>query len=74
MVCWASSLVELGEASSKYQDEKIRGIRSRRVQCDEFWSLVGSKEKNTSEEKKSQGCGDCWSWTALDADTKLTIS
>jgi hypothetical protein len=29
---------ELGEARSKFQDEKVRGIRSKRVQCDEIWS------------------------------------
>src|SRR5216117_1557630 len=57
-------LVEVGEACSKYQDEKIRGIRSRRVQCDEICSFIGSKEKNTREEKKAQGWGDCWTWTA----------
>ena len=44
------------------------------MQCDEIWSFVGSKEKNTSTEKKAEGCGDCWTWTAIDADTKLMIS
>ena len=67
-------LVELGEACSKYQGEKVRGIQSRRVQCDEIWSFVGSKEKNMTPEKKAEGCGDCWTWTALDADTNLIIS
>jgi IS1 family transposase len=67
-------LIELGEACSRYQSDAIRGIRSLRVQCDEIWSFVGSKEKNTSPEKKAEGCGDCWTWTALDADTKLIIS
>lgn len=67
-------IAELGAACSKCQDERVRGIKSRRVQCDEIWSFVGSKEKNTSVEKKAEGCGDCWTWTALDADTKLMIS
>jgi IS1 family transposase len=70
----AKLLVDLGAACSKYQDETIRNVRSKRVQCDEIWSFVGSKQKNTSEEKKAQGCGDCWTWTALDADTKLIVS
>ncbi len=56
---------ELGAACSKYQDGHIRNIRARRVQCDEIWSFVGSKEKNTSIEKKAHGWGDCWTWTAL---------
>ena len=67
-------LGELGAACSKYQDETIRNVRSRRVQCDEIWSFVGSKEKNTTPEKKAKGCGDCWTWTALDADSKLVLS
>src|ERR1700704_2068602 len=69
----AKLLVELGAACSNYQDEKIRGIRSKRVQCDEIWSFVGAKKKNVPEAKKEEW-GDCWTWTALDADTKLMIS
>jgi IS1 family transposase len=67
-------LVELGAACSKYQNEKIRGIKSKRVQCDEIWSFVGAKERNASWEQKVGGWGDCWTWTALDADSKLMIS
>ncbi len=43
----------------------------KRIQCDEIWSFVGSKEKNTSVEKKEKGNGDCWTWTAFCPDTKL---
>lgn len=67
-------LVPLGAACSKFQDETIRNIKSKRVQCDEIWSFAGSKEKNKSPEKKAEGCGDCWTWTALDADSKLIVS
>jgi hypothetical protein len=48
-------LIDLGAACSKCQDEKVRGIQQQRVQCDEIWSFVGSKEKNTTEEKKAEG-------------------
>ena len=64
----------MGAACSGYQEKTIRGIKSRRLQCDEIWSFVGAKAKNVSEEKKAEGCGDCWTWTALDVDTKLMIS
>jgi IS1 family transposase len=67
-------LIPLGDACSKYQDETVRGLRSKRVQCDEIWSFVGAKAKNTSDEKKAEGWGDCWTWTALDADSKLIVS
>src|SRR5271163_3845910 len=64
-------LVELGKACSEYQDKAMRGLKCQRVQCDEIWSFVGSKAKNTSAEKKAQGNGDCWTWLAMCPDTKL---
>jgi IS1 family transposase len=67
-------LIEMGAACSKYQDETLRGIKSSRVQCDEIWAFIGAKEKNASDEKKLKGWGDCWTWTGLDANSKLMIS
>lgn len=64
-------LVDLGKACSEYQDKTLRGLKSKRVQCDEIWSFVGAKEKNASAERKAEGWGDIWTWVALDADTKL---
>lgn len=46
----------------------------RRLQADEIWSFVGAKQKNASPEKKQEGWGDVWTWTAIDADTKLCVS
>ena len=40
-------------------------------QCDEIWSYVEAKDKNLSAEKKEQGLSSIWTWTAIDADTKL---
>lgn len=67
-------LSDLGKACSAYHNHHVRNIQSRRIQCDEVWSFVGAKMKNTSEEKISQGWGDAWTWTAIDADSKLIIS
>jgi IS1 family transposase len=67
-------LADLGEACAAYHDENVRNVPSRRIQCDEVWSFVGAKMKNTSEEKVSQGWGDAWTWTAIDADSKLIVS
>ena len=64
-------LVDLGSACSEYQDKAFHNLKCKRIQCDEIWSFVGSKEKNTSAEKKAEGWGDVWTWVALDADTKL---
>lgn len=46
----------------------------RRLQCDEIWCFVGAKAKNVTPEKKAEGWGDTWTWTGLDADTKLCVS
>jgi len=67
-------LANLGQVCYAYHDQHVRGLKSKRVQCDEIWSFVGAKMKNTSEEKMAQGWGDVWTWTALDADTKLMVS
>jgi IS1 family transposase len=68
-------LVELGEACMAYMGEHVRGIRAKRVQCDEIWSFVGCKQDNLPDEERGQfGRGDVWTWTAIDADTKLVIS
>jgi IS1 family transposase len=67
-------LADLGRACYAYHDEHVRGLKCKRVQCDEIWSFVGAKMKNTSEEKLAQGWGDVWTWTALDADSKLMVS
>ena len=64
-------LVDLGTTCSEYQDKTLKNLSCKRIQCDEIWSFIGAKEKNTSDEKKAQGWGDAWTWVALDPDTKL---
>jgi IS1 family transposase len=67
-------LKDLGCAAASYHDFHVRNLRVRRLQCDEIWAFVGAKMKNTSAEKIEQGWGDVWTWTAIDADTKLIVS
>jgi IS1 family transposase len=65
-------LVEAGEACAKYQDENLRKLPCKRIQCDEIWAFVGAKKKNVPQHLKGIfGIGDVWTWTALCADTKL---
>lgn len=67
-------LSELGGACATYHDEHVRGLKCQRVQADEIWSFIGAKAKNASDEQKADGWGDCWTWTGIDADTKLIVS
>jgi IS1 family transposase len=68
-------LADVGKACADYQDNALRNIPCRRIQCDEIWSFCGMKEKNVPEENKGQlGYGDAWTFVALCADSKLAIS
>lgn len=68
-------LVDLGSACAAYQDRTLRNLTCKRIQCDEIWSFCYAKEKNVPEEMKGKlGFGDVWTWTAIDADTKLIVS
>jgi IS1 family transposase len=67
-------LVEMGNACADLHDRTVRHLTSKRIQCVEIWSFVGAKQKNASKDQKNAGWGDVWTWTAIDADTKLCIS
>lgn len=65
-------LVEVGTACAIYQDQVFRGLKLKRLQCDEIWSFCYAKDKNVPADKKGEfGYGSVWTWTAIDAETKL---
>ncbi|MCX5771620.1 MAG: IS1 family transposase, partial [Candidatus Hydrogenedentes bacterium] len=71
----ASLLRSVGAACRQYQDEVLRSLPCKRLQCDEIWAFCYAKEKNVPEDKRGQlGYGDIWTWTAMCADTKLVAS
>ena len=68
-------LEDAGEAFSDYQDRTLRGLTCKRIQVDEIWAFVHCKAKNVAPAKAApKEAGDCWTWTAIDADTKLVPS
>ena len=68
-------LEEIGEVCLAYHDANVRGLKSKRIQADEIWSFCHAKAKNVPSDKKGKfGYGDVWTWTALDADSKLMVS
>ena len=68
-------LADLGAACARYQDQVLRNLPCKRIQCDEIWAFCYAKEKNVPEEFKGMlGFGDVWTWTAIDADTKLVAA
>jgi IS1 family transposase len=68
-------LVDAGETCLALHDELVRGVKSERAQIDEIWSFCYAKAKNVPTASAApDGAGDVWTWTALDADTKLMVS
>lgn len=68
-------LVDLGAACLAYHDANVRGLKTQRLECDEIWSYCYAKARNVPFEKQGEfGYGDVWTWTALDADSKLIVS
>ena len=67
-------LVDAGEVCAAFHDAKVRNVASKRVQVDEVWSFTAAKQKNVAGMKKPvANAGDTWTWTALDADSKLIV-
>jgi len=68
-------LVDAGTVAAAYHDQNVRGLQTRRLQCDEIWSFCYAKEKNVAKAKAApELAGDVWTWTALDAESKMIVS
>ena len=68
-------LVDAGRLCAAFHDDQVRGAKARRVQVDEIWSFTYAKAKNVATARNApEGAGDTWTWTGLDADSKLIVS
>lgn len=68
-------LIDAGKACMAYHDAKVRDVKAKRVQVDEIWSFTYAKQKNVAGAKAApEGAGDTWTWTAIDADSKMILS
>jgi IS1 family transposase len=68
-------MIDAGKACAAYHDEHVRNLTSKRIQVDEIWSFTYAKQKNVAAAKAApEVAGDTWTWTAIDADSKLMVS
>src|SRR6266481_2805821 len=68
-------LVDAGTLCAAFHDERVRGVKATKVQCDEIWSFSYAKAKNARFAKSApESAGDVWTWTGIDADSKLIVS
>ncbi len=64
-----------GLACARFHDENVRGVKAKRVECDEIWSFNYCKRVNVETAKAAPAdAGDVWTWTAIERDSKLIIS
>jgi IS1 family transposase len=71
----AKLLIDAGRASSTFHDAKVRNVKAKCVQVDEIWSFTFAQQKNVANAKTAPAdAGDTWTWTAIEADTKLLVS
>lgn len=68
-------LVDAGNACAALHDAAVRNVEAKRIQADEVWSFCYAKQKNVAKAKAApEEAGDVWTWTAIDADSKLIVS
>ena len=66
---------DVGSACAAFHDATVRGLKTKRIQVDEIWSFTYAKQKNVAAAKAApDGAGDTWTWTGIDADSKLIVS
>lgn len=71
----AKLLVDAGEACLELHDELVRNVNVSRVECDEAWSFIHTREGNKSLAKApTPEHGDVWTWLCMASDTRLVIS
>jgi IS1 family transposase len=71
----AKLLSDVGQACAAYHDQHVRNLKSQRIQMDEIWSFVYAKQDHVKRAKNAPPhAGDVWTWTAIDADSKLLVS
>lgn len=68
-------LERAGAACMSFHDKAVRGVKAQRVECDEIWSFNYCKRAKLATAKAAPAdAGDAWTWTAIDADSKLIVS
>jgi len=71
----AKALVDAGKVCAEMHDEMVRGVTASHVECDEIWAFSYCKQRTVATAKAApEDAGDIWTWTAIDADSKLIVS
>jgi transposase-like protein/IS1 family transposase len=66
-------LVLAGEKCERLLGQKLMNVPVRDVQADEIWSFIRKKEK-MRKPSDAPGVGDCYTFVAIERDTKLVLN
>lgn len=66
--------VSVGKSCRRLMDEQMRDLDVKHIQVDEIWGFVGKKQRMVNESDGDNFVGDCWTFVALDPETKLVPS
>lgn len=68
-------LIDAGTACAEMHDEMVQGVKASRIQCDQIWAFNYCKQRTVASAKAAPAdAGDIWTWTGIDADSKLIVS
>ena len=69
------ALEDAGAVCAEMHDELVQGVTASRIQCDEIWAFNYCKQRTVASAKAAPAdAGDIWTWTGIDADSKLIVS
>lgn len=63
--------VRVGQKCGEIMDSQMRDLNSRVLQFDEIWGFIGKKQAHTSKEDRGAHLGDCWTFVAIDAESRM---
>lgn len=67
-------LLLIGERCQRFLKARIRDVQTADVEVDELWSFVGCKEKHRNAMRLSEEYGDCYTFIAIDRESKLILA
>lgn len=71
----AKALIDAGTVCAEMHDEMVRNVKAKRIECDEIWAFNYCKQRTVASAKAAPAeAGDIWTWTGIDADSKLIVS
>jgi transposase-like protein/IS1 family transposase len=67
-------VLHVGQNCDTFLEMTIQNVAAKFIELDEIWGFVFAKQKTALRRNLPPGCGDSWTWLAIDADSKLVLA